>query len=241
MRNPLPTLWVAALLTVTPAYTQPMEPPPPDETPPPQAPPQSPDDRPPFSNANRPPRPQRGNHGEDHPGKGRRIIRRPQRTAPLERYLERLAERDPEEYERLIRLKKEDPEAFQKTLREKVMRRRSHGRHRGHPFADEIRSVQNADTPEARKKATEALKERIGDLVDRNLERRERRIEQIRKELKRLEDLNEQERVRRDEIIEHHLERLLEMELPDPGAPPVGDTPNEAPPSPPEPETDAAP
>lgn len=137
---------------------------------------------------------------------------------PVERYLEQLKEKDPDEYRRLEELRRNDPRALRRELREKVMRRRGGDPRRDgrHPLREEIEAVKTAETPEAREAAKEALRKKIAEMVDRNLERREKRIREIREQLKQLEQRHEQEATRRGELIEYHLRRILEDEIPEP-------------------------
>ena len=135
---------------------------------------------------------------------------------PSDRYLRGLRQRNPEEFERMRRLRREDPDAFRDALREKVRRRRegrrSNGRQkaRPHPLREEIQAVRDAETEAERDRAVQALRERIGDMMEWQHERREKRIEHIRKQLRALEARHKTERENRDAQIDRHLQRILQ-------------------------------
>ncbi len=148
----------------------------------------------------------------------------------LERYMDMLSERNPEEAERLRTLRKEDPEAFRQALRGKVMEARERMRpgeglrRPPLPFAEDIRAVNTAKDPEAKEAAVAALREKVSAWVDQRLEMRERRMEAVRQELEKLEEQHRKDVERRAELIEQSLQRLMKGEPaetePDPPPPP---------------------
>lgn len=133
---------------------------------------------------------------------------------PLERYMQKMEQEHPEEYQRLQKLKAEDPQAFRMELRNKAAQFRNGNSRpiaRGpHPLQNEIARVKAAQTPEERESAIAALQLKIAEQVDENLAERQVAIEKFREKLKQLEDQNEQEQTRRAEIVDHHLQRILE-------------------------------
>lgn len=149
----------------------------------------------------------------DKPRRGERDGMR-QPPPPLETYLKKLEQENPDEFQRLQRLREEDPQAFRSELRQKASKFRSGSPHqRGpgpHLLMEEIEKVKNAATPEERAHAVAVLQQKIGEEIDRNLAEREEAIENFREKLKQLENQNIQEKTRRDEIVEKHLQRILE-------------------------------
>lgn len=129
--------------------------------------------------------------------------------APADRYLRRLRQSDPEEFQRMRRLRRDDPDAFREALREKVMRRRGgEAPARRHPLHGEIQALRDAQTPEERAEAEAELRGQLGRMIDRQLQRREERVERIREQLRELEERHRREREQREELIERHMRRI---------------------------------
>lgn len=151
--------------------------------------------------------------------------RGPWKTPPpsVEKYLNHLEEKNPEEYERMVQLQKENPQAFRMELRKKAHHSDKGGNKRGqkgpHPLANEIKAVRAAESPEAREEAIAVLREKVNERVENNLQEREQAIEKFRERLKKLEERNDQERASREEVVDHHLKRILEN-LDKPESPP---------------------
>lgn len=147
---------------------------------------------------------------EKRPGRENFLPSRP----PVERYLNSLKAKDPDEHKRLVNLQQEDPEKFRMELRNKAYKLRKGPHHREkkrlHPLSQEIESVKKAQNPEERALAVTSLRKAITKRVEKNLEEREQAIAKIREKLKQLENRNELERTSREEIINHHLQRILE-------------------------------
>jgi hypothetical protein len=142
--------------------------------------------------------------------------RGPRKPPPpsVEKYLNHLEEKNPDEFKRMTQLRKEDPQSFRMELRKKANRLDRGGKKRGpkgpHPLAEEIQAVRSAEGPEAREEAIALLREKVNERVEKNLEEREEAIEKFREKLKQLEDRNQQERASREEVVDHHLKRILD-------------------------------
>lgn len=165
---------------------------------------------------------QAGNQNADGPAKRNpeRMRRMEQRgenrgaggQAPVERYLHQLKKTDPEEYQRMKALKESDPAAFRQELRQKAMSRRREmaQKHTRHFFKEEMKAIRQAETPEAREEAVAALRVKVAEQVDRNLQRREERMAQVREQLSELESRHKLETEQKEQLIDRHVEKLLE-------------------------------
>lgn len=142
---------------------------------------------------------------------GEEQITEPRRPSlpPAERYLRRMQERSPEEFEEMRRLREEDPEAFRQALRERFMQNRpADASSRPHPLQAEMAALQAAETPEEIAEAEAALRTKVGEWVDRRLQQREQRIEQVRKQLRELEAQHAEDTQSREAMIDRAMLRI---------------------------------
>jgi hypothetical protein len=147
----------------------------------------------------------------------------------LDRWLERLKEKQPEEYEHLQKLRETNPEEFRRAMHEKLaqekMRFRSHeGRHgRPPPMNPEIMKIENEamDLSKTYRQATDAAqKEQIGKDLRQKLEvlfdlrekDRQEHIRRIEADLANLKKSVDQRQSNRQQIIDRRLQELTEGE-----------------------------
>jgi hypothetical protein len=134
----------------------------------------------------------------------------------IERWLNHLEKQEPEEHRRLTEMREEDPAAFREELRRHFSEAREHAAPRrggrGAPpgLTEKIQALRQADTPDTRARALEALRTALAGHIDQRLALREQRIQSIREELEQLETRHRADKARREAWIEETLERLLE-------------------------------
>jgi len=161
--------------------------------------------------------PREGGAPRERPG--RQEQSRPDRErhhSVIERWLNHLEKQEPEEHRRLTEMREEDPAAFREELRRHFSEAREHaaprrgGRAAPPGLTEKIQALRQADTPDTRARALEALRTALAGHIDQRLALREQRIQSIREELEQLETRHRADKARRDAWIEETLERLLE-------------------------------
>lgn len=146
---------------------------------------------------------------------------------PLVRWLERLREHDPAEFERLQQLREADPEAFRRALAERIAcARRKRGRPPFRPgwiTTPEIerleretrelaRAFRGAGSQEERDRLAQELRDKLEKLFDLREQERARRIAEIEKHAAELRRVLQDRAQRREEIIARRFRQLTEAE-----------------------------
>lgn len=147
------------------------------------------------------------NQGSNTPKKHRRP-----RSPAVEDYFKTLKQQNPEEMKRLRDLRQTDPEAFRKELRNRVNKKKGHGKRRQDPrkvFDEHLQHIQQAETPEARAQAEQKLKDAVEERIDKGLMLREKAIARMQEQLKTLEERHLNDKQNRDQLISRQVESLL--------------------------------
>jgi hypothetical protein len=144
----------------------------------------------------------------------------------VDRWLARLKEKQPEEYERLQKLRETNPDEFRQELHEKLMQEKMRfgsrdGRHGRPPMNPEIMKLENEalDLSKTYRQTTDAAqKEQIGKDLRQKLEvlfdlrekDRQELIRRIEADLANLKESVDQRQKNRDQIIDRRLKELTE-------------------------------
>ena len=151
----------------------------------------------------------------------------------VERWLDRLAEENPDEHARLQELRRENPEAFRDELRGRLRKLRQHragmlpfdrdddsfrhkrphepGRCPWSPELDALASGYREETdPQARDRIRGELKNHLAQLFDARSAGQRQQIEEIRQHLEHLRELLDAREARRQRIIENWLRAITE-------------------------------
>lgn len=144
----------------------------------------------------------------------------------VDRWLERLKEKDPEEYARLQKLKETNPEEFRKALfgklvQERMRHRSEGGRHGRPPMNPEIQALQKetmemskaysqATDEAAKKQLRTELRQKLEVLFDLREKERKEHIQRIEADLANLKKSLDERQQNREQIIERRLQELTE-------------------------------
>lgn len=145
----------------------------------------------------------------------------------VDRWLDRMKEKDPEEYARLQKLRETSPEEFRQALHEKLaqekMRFHSRGGRHGRPpmmNPEVIKAEQEAmDISKTYRRATDApqkeqirkdLRQKLEVLFDLREKDRQEHIRRIEKDLANLKKSVDQRQSHREEIIDRRLQELTD-------------------------------
>ena len=148
---------------------------------------------------------------------------------PVDRWLDRLKAKNPEEYERLQKLRQEDPLEFRRTLHEYLRQERMKGgardfRHgKQPPMNPEIRKLEEeigriartyreTTDPEKQNQIRVELRMEVQALFDLRETERLEHIQRIEADLANLKITLDQRRKNRDRIIEQRLKELTNSE-----------------------------
>lgn len=141
---------------------------------------------------------------------------------PIERWLEQLKEKHPDEFERMIKLRKDSPEEFRTQIRRRLnearrkMDERS-GREGGARGENEFQlksewlaAWRHATTDEERDALRLRLRESVVRFHQKRLEAQERRLDQMAKDLQEMQTRLEQQRDQSDSLIDRRVQEIIQ-------------------------------
>lgn len=149
----------------------------------------------------------------------------------LQRWMQTVKEKNPQEFERLRTLRKEHPEAFRNELRNRVQNKgREHregvkGPRMGrHPGSEKLKALENKNRSLAkqamkaegdeREQVITQLRQSLGESFDEREAIRMNHLRQARQELDRHQEMAAQRQRNRDQIIREQLEWMINPQKP---------------------------
>ena len=155
----------------------------------------------------------------------------PHHTPPVDRWMQFLQQKDPEEFERLSTLRKDDPEAFRNELAEKLRHHRGkgrEGRHGMHNMMEEntpemqalttelnklSRSYKETDDPAEKEALRTTITDTVRELYELRYTARQEKLQEAEAKIQKLREHLAQRYENRDKIIERRVQELTDGEL----------------------------